>query len=64
MCSAAVDQVVDCLDEIDCLTQPGYVDSALISQLLDDNRLLSLLEVGRSLFSATVCVVDFCVCWE
>ena len=45
MLTAAVDQVVDCLDEIDCLIQPGQVESSVVSQLLDDNRLLSILEV-------------------
>jgi len=45
ICTAAVDQVVDCLDEMDCLTQPNHVDNSIISRLLDDNRLLSLLEV-------------------
>jgi len=45
MLTAAVDQVVDCLDEIDCLTQPDHVDSSVVSRLLDDNRLLSILEV-------------------
>jgi len=43
--TAAVDQVVDCLDEIDCLTQPDHVDGSVVSHLLNDNRLLSILEV-------------------
>jgi len=43
---AAVDQVVDCLDEVDCLTHPGgYTDNLVVRRLLADNRLLSILEV-------------------
>ena len=45
MLTAAVEQVVDCLDEMECLTQPGRVDNSLVNQLLNDNRLLSILEV-------------------
>ena len=42
---AAVDQVVDCLDKIDCLTQPGLVDNLAVSRLLEDDQLCSILEV-------------------
>jgi len=57
MLTAAVDQVVDCLDEIDCLTQPNHVDNSVVSRLLDDNRLLSLLEVCQmsACLNRTVC---------
>ena len=48
--TAAIDQVVDCLDEIDCLTQPVPVDNSLVHRLLNDNRLLSVLEVCLFLF--------------
>ena len=43
--AAAVDQVVDCLDEADCLSQPSNVDSSVVGRLLNDDRLLSILEV-------------------
>jgi len=57
MYAAAIDQVVDCLDEIDCLTQPVPVDNSLVHRLLNDNRLLSVLEV-----CLTPCFVHFSRC--
>ena len=60
--TAAVDQVVDCLDEIDCLTQPVHVDNSVVSQLLDDNRLISILEVCELyLCYKRLCLVRFWV---
>jgi len=56
VCTAAIDQVVDCLDEIDCLTQPVPVDNSLVHRLLNDNRLLSVLEVSQ------LCFVHFLQC--
>ena len=53
--AAAVDQVVDCLDKIDCLTQPGLVDNLAVSRLLEDDQLCSILEVCRLHF----CTADY-----
>jgi calcium/calmodulin-dependent serine protein kinase len=52
--SGAVDQILDCLDQADCLTQSEVINNSVVDSILANSRLSALLELFDHITNRTL----------